>query len=360
MVDNPSKRAIVAMSGGVDSSVVAALLHDQGYDVVGITLQLYDHGQALQKTKACCAGQDIQDAKAVADLMGFPHYTLDYESRFRQQVIDDFADSYVRGETPIPCIRCNQTVKFRDLLHVAKNLGGDFLATGHYVQRVDRDGETALHRGADLSKDQSYFLFATTPEQLSFLRFPLGGMSKNATRALASKYGLPVAEKPDSQDICFVPQGRYADLVKKLRPESIQPGSIVHLDGHVLGQHDGIISFTVGQRRGLNIGGGDILYVIRLDPDTQTVVVGPREALACQHVSLSQVNWLGKDPSEEVRIEAKCRYSQDTAPATVTFQDGGRATVAFDDPQYGIARGQACVFYQGPRVLGGGWIGDSA
>jgi tRNA-specific 2-thiouridylase len=359
MVAQPSKRAIVAMSGGVDSSVVAALLHDQGYDVVGMTLQLYDHGKALQKTKACCAGQDIQDAKAVADLMGFPHYTLDYESRFRQQVIDDFADSYVRGETPIPCIRCNQTVKFRDLLQVAKDLGGDFLATGHYVQRVEDDAGIALHRGADPAKDQSYFLFATTPEQLSFLRFPLGGMSKDATRALASKYGLPVAEKPDSQDICFVPEGRYADLVKKLRPESIQPGSIVHLDGRVLGQHDGIISFTVGQRRGLNIGGGEILYVIRLDPDTQTVVVGPREALACQTVSLTQVNWLGNRSSPEVRIEAKCRYSQDTAPATVTFQGEGRATVTFDEPQYGIARGQACVFYQGPRVLGGGWIGDS-
>ena len=350
------KRAIVAMSGGVDSSVVSAMLHEQGYDVVGITLQLYDHGQAVQKTKACCAGQDINDAKNVADKIGFPHYTLDYESQFKQSVIDDFADSYVRGETPIPCIRCNQTVKFRDLMQVARDLDGDFLATGHYVQRICDANRVSMHRGVDLAKDQSYFLFSTTKEQLDFLRFPLGHLSKNETRALAIKYDLSVADKPDSQDICFVPQGNYADLIKKLRPESVQAGNIVHVDGRILGQHYGIIHFTVGQRRGLNIGGGEVVYVISLHPETKTVLVGSKEDLAQYNINLTHVNWLGDDTIDTMMVQAKCRYGQALAPATVQLHTGNRAIVTFHEPQYAVARGQACVFYDGSRVLGGGWI----
>ena len=346
------------MSGGVDSSVTAALLHAEGYEVVGITLQLYDHGAAISKAKACCAGQDIQDAKRVAETIGFPHYTLDYESRFRQEVIDDFADTYLRGETPIPCVRCNQTVKFRDLLQTARDLGGDFLATGHYVQRVERAGRAELHRGADPAKDQSYFLFATTQEQLDFLRFPLGGKSKDETRALAARFGLNVADKPDSQDICFVPTGHYSDLVQKLRPEAIQPGEIVHLDGRVLGRHDGIIQYTVGQRKGLGIGGGEVLYVIRLEPETRRVIVGPEAALACPQVRVTGLNWLGDAPlsADGTAVLARVRSTRPPIPATVFADAGGGARVVFEAPQQGVSPGQACVFYQGERVLGGGWI----
>ncbi len=350
-------RAIVAMSGGVDSSVVAAMLHAEGYDVVGITLQLYDHGAAINKAKACCAGQDIQDAKNVAERIGFPHYTLDYESRFKQAVIDDFADTYLRGQTPIPCVRCNQTVKFRDLLQTARDLGGDFLATGHYVQRIAGAQGAEMHAGVDPAKDQSYFLFTTTQEQLDFLRFPLGHKSKDETRAMAAQFGLSVADKPDSQDICFVPTGKYSELVQKLRPEAINPGLIKHVDGTVLGEHQGIIHFTVGQRRGIGVGGSDVpLYVIRLEPETATVVVGSYDALAVAEMVLQEVNYLGDKPlSAPQAMAVKIRSTRPPVTATVQEKDG-RVHVRFLEPQHGVSPGQACVFYDGSRMLGGGWI----
>ena len=295
-------RVVVAMSGGVDSSVTAAMLADEGYDVVGITLQLYDHGTAIEKRGACCAGQDIYDARRVAEMMDFPHYVLDYESRFRDSVIDDFADSYLMGETPIPCVRCNQTVKFRDLLETAQDLEGDVLATGHYIdRRVEADGTPALYRAFDGGKDQSYFLFATTREQLDFLRFPLGAWPKSRTRELAQKLGLAVADKPESQDICFVPDGDYARVVRKVRPQADQPGEIVHLDGRVLGEHQGIIGYTIGQRKGLGIGGlAEPLYVVRLDPAARQVIVGSREALDRNIVHVREVNWLGAIDASDV------------------------------------------------------------
>jgi tRNA-specific 2-thiouridylase len=348
-------RVVVAMSGGVDSSVTAALLAEQRYDVVGVTLQLYDHGAAVGREGACCAGRDIYDARRVADALGVPHYVLDYQSRFRAAVIDDFADSYVAGETPIPCVRCNQSVKFRDLLATARELGADALATGHYARRVMGAGGPELHRAADPARDQSYFLFATTRDQLDFLRFPLGAMAKDEVRALARRYGLPVAAKPDSQDICFVPDGDYAGLVAKLRPEAIEEGDIVHMDGRVLGRHRGIVHFTVGQRRGLNIGGGDALYVLRLEPATRRVVVGPRLALGRVSLQVREVNWLA--PAGPMRAAVKLRST--SAPAEATVRPGrtaGTAEVLLDEPQQGIAPGQACVFYDGERLLGGGWI----
>lgn len=366
-----ARRVVVAMSGGVDSSVTAALLAEAGYDVVGITLQLYDHGAAVRRKGACCAGQDIHDARDVADRIGMPHYVLDYESRFRESVIDDFADSYLRGETPIPCIRCNQTVKFRDLLATARDLGAEALATGHYVRRVMGPSGPELHRAADPAKDQSYFLFATTVEQLAFLRFPLGGLSKEATRAHAARLGLAVQDKPDSQDICFVPNGDYAQVVKKLRPGAADPGEIVHLDGSVLGRHEGIIHYTVGQRRGLGIGGRrgddgapdtDPLYVVALEPETRRVVVGPQQALATAAVTVSDLNWLGDGgvPTKAgAPVLVKLRSNQAPAPATVRVAGDGRARVVLDAPQYGVSAGQAAVLYDaasGGRVLGGGWI----
>jgi len=352
-------RVLVAMSGGVDSSVTAALAAASGYEVVGVTLQLYDHGAAVGRKGACCAGQDIHDARAVADRLGIAHYVLDYESRFRASVIDDFADSYARGETPIPCVRCNQTVKFRDLLETARDLNADCLLTGHYVRRVEGPEGPELHRAADPAKDQSYFLFATTRDQLAFLRFPLGGLRKDETRALAERLALPVAAKPDSQDICFVPDGNYADLVAKLRPEAAEPGEIVGLDGTVLGRHEGVIRFTVGQRRGLDIGGTDEpLYVVRLEPARRRVVVGPRAALGCERLTVSGLNWLGAGgvPEEGARVAVKLRSAMPPVPARLFPLGGGRAEVVLDEPQAGIAPGQACVAYDRGRVLGGGWI----
>lgn len=353
-------RVVVAMSGGVDSSVVASLLHEQGYDVVGITLQLYDHGEAIAKKGACCAGQDIYDAKRVAEERGFPHYVLDYEDKFRQSVIDDFADSYLRGETPIPCVRCNQTVKFRDLLKMAHDLGGDCLATGHYIQRVMNEdtGKSELHRAVDPLKDQSYFLFATTQEQLDYLRFPLGGWTKDKTREEAERLGLLNADKPDSQDICFVPNGDYKKVVRKVRPEAQKVGDIVHIDGRVIGKHDGIVNYTVGQRKGLGIGGGisennEPLYVVGLKPEDNQVVVGPKQALARNVVILNECNWLD---DYEGPVQVKLRSVSVPYDAFLKKMDNGSVSIELDDAQYGISPGQAAVCYLNNRVLGGGWI----
>ena len=341
-------RVLVAMSGGVDSSVVAAMLAEQGYDVVGVTLQLYDHGAALAKKGACCAGRDIHDARRVAEEMGFPHYVLDYENKFKESVIDEFADAYLAGATPVPCIRCNERVKFRDLLETAKDLDADCMATGHYIQRFAGVEKAELHKAADGDRDQSYFLFSTKQEQLEYLRFPLGHLkSKAETRDLARKYGLPVADKPDSQDICFVPNGSYAAVIEKLRPEAADPGDIVHLDGRVLGQHKGIINYTVGQRRGLGIGGGDPLYVVKLDADNKHVVVGPKETLATRTVTIKEVNWLGDDDfmdQSERTVAVRVRSTRAPKEAIIRPTSPTSATVNLLNAEEGVAPGQACVF----------------
>ena len=356
-------RVVVAMSGGVDSSVVAAMLAEEGYDVIGVTLQLYDHGAALAKKGACCAGIDIHDARRVAESMGFPHYVLDYENVFKDAVIDEFADSYLAGATPVPCIRCNERVKFKDLLETARDLEADCMATGHYIQRKMGDNGPELHAAADANRDQSYFLFSTTPDQLAYLRFPLGHLpSKDATRALAAKYNLSVAMKPDSQDICFVPNGDYASVIRKLRPEAADPGDIVDVDGTVLARHEGIIHYTIGQRRGLGIGGlADPLYVVKLDADKRQVIVGPKSMLATRRIPVCEINWLGDAPmmsQEEWPIAVRVRSTRPPRDAILRPISDTEAEVELITAEEGISPGQACVFYDpdSSRIFGGGWI----
>ncbi|MDM8167832.1 tRNA 2-thiouridine(34) synthase MnmA [Roseovarius sp.] len=356
-------RVVVAMSGGVDSSVVAAMLAEEGYDVVGVTLQLYDHGAALAKKGACCAGVDIHDARRVAEEMGFPHYVLDYENIFKDAVIDEFADSYLAGATPVPCIRCNERVKFKDLLETAKDLDADCMATGHYIQRKLGAAGAELHCAEDANRDQSYFLFSTTPDQLEYLRFPLGHLpSKDATRKLAARYGLAVADKPDSQDICFVPNGNYASVIEKLRPGAAEPGQIVHVDGRVLGEHEGVIHYTIGQRRGLGIGGlSEPLYVVKLDVDAKQVIVGPKELLATRVVPVREINWLGDEAftsKDEWHVSVKVRSTRPPREAIIRPISETEAEVELLTAEEGVSPGQACVFYEtgGSRILGGGWI----
>ncbi len=359
------KRVVVAMSGGVDSAVAAAIMKAAGHEVIGITLQLYDHGEATGRKGSCCAGQDIHDARGVAEALGIPHYVLDYEERFASKVIDTFAESYIAGETPIPCVTCNNEIKFRDLLDTAEDLGAEVLVTGHYVQRIETPAGPCLARAADADRDQSYFLFGITREQLSRLWFPLGGMTKAAVRDLARAFDLPIAEKADSQDICFVPSGRYSDIIEKLKPAAVEAGDIVHVDGRVLGRHDGIVHFTVGQRKGIKIPAADPLYVVRLDASRNEVVVGPREALRTTGLVLRDTNWLGEKSLAEAAasgmpLYVRMRSSQALRPAVLHANAEGAVRVELVEGEEGIASGQACVFYAGSepqaRVLGGGWI----
>ena len=361
-------RIVVAMSGGVDSSVTAALLVNAGFDVIGLTMQLYDHGKALQKKGACCAGSDINDARSVANKLGIPHYVLNYETLFQDQVMEDFADAYLKGQTPIPCVKCNQTVKFTDMFDRAKKLGASAMATGHYIRRKRKFGKPALYRGIDNFKDQSYFLFATTTEQLEFLRFPLGSLTKDETRNVAKLCDLNVAEKPDSQDICFVPEGKYADVVRKLRPGSIDKGDIVDVKGNILGQHNGIIDYTIGQRKGIGVGGrkgvedkDSILYVIELDSHQNRVIVGPKEYLKCKEIEINECNWItSKFKKINTEVLVKLRNSSEPIPGKINVDlEAGSSALYFDQPQYGVSTGQAAVIYNPEdeaQVLGGGWI----
>lgn len=348
---------VVAMSGGVDSSTVAAMMHDAGHNVIGITLQLYDQGAVLQKKGACCAGQDIYDAKMVAAKLGIPHYVLDYESIFRKNVIDDFADSYIRGETPLPCVRCNQSVKFKDLLKVAKDLKADKLVTGHYVRKILSSHGPELHSGVDKGKDQSYFLFATTKEQLDYLEFPLGHLEKENVRKLAHQYGLEVADKSDSQDICFVPNGNYREIVTKLRQNACKPGKFIHVEGYELGTHQGIINYTIGQRRGIGIAFNTPLYVVKIDPDENIVYVGPEEALVKKEFVIKEVNWLAKDKkAQNLEVSIKVRSHARAVNATATTLENNAMLITLLEPEKAITPGQACVIYDNSRLLGGGWI----
>jgi tRNA-uridine 2-sulfurtransferase len=359
---NPADhRVVVAMSGGVDSSVAAALIKLAGYDTVGITLQLYDHGEAIRRKGACCAGQDIHDARRVSAALDIPHYVLDFESRFREAVIDDFVDTYLQGATPIPCVRCNQTVKFADLLWRARELGASALVTGHYVDSVLTPSGRELRTPSDMARDQSYFLFATTQEQVDYLRFPLGRLTKPETRALATELGLMVADKPDSQDICFVPDGKYADLILKLRPDAADAGDIVHIDGRVLGRHEGIIHYTIGQRRGLGVAEGEPLYVVKLDAMAKRVIVGPREALRQTDIAVKDLNWLGTAPLSEMPQPVYARIRSTRPPVLASVRaEKQNVIVTIPDGEYGVSPGQACVLYDQPgpgqKVLGGGFI----